>query len=222
MTRLTEQQIENLPEWMTIPDYPSYEVNCREGLVRNSLTLRVLKPSPDSHHYPKVTLCKYGKEYTKNVHRLIANASFSFYNISTAGLDVCHLDEERGNPRISNLALGTTKENSNFEKAKQRMSESKKAEKNPNFGKHLNEEHRKKIADAMKGKCHSEETRKKLSNACHKKAVAAYKDGVLTLIFDSLKKVEVYGFDRSSVRKCCRGKIRAHMGLEWRYFDTTH
>lgn len=218
MTRLTEQQIENLPEWMMIPDFPSYEVNCRAGLVRNVSNLRVLKSSLDSNGYPSVRLCKDGKGHTKNVHRLVANASFSFYNISTAGLDVCHLDEERGKPRISNLALGTSKENMNFPKAKQRCSESHKGEKGYWFGKRLSEETRLKMSEANKGKRLSEETRKKLSDAKPKKAVAAYKDGVLTLIFNSLKLVNVYGFNTGLVCSCCKGRKKTYKGYQWRYF----
>lgn len=120
---LSKEQVRDLPEWLPIEGFPKYEVNCREGLVRNARTLRVLKPSNDGYGYPFVGLMKDGKRVSKSVHRIVALTAFAYYNISTEGLDVCHLDEERNDPRISNLALGSHKENLNFEKAKQRMSE---------------------------------------------------------------------------------------------------
>ena len=200
MTRLTAQQIENLPEWMMIPDYPSYEVNCREGLIRNASTLMILKPHL-CDGYPQVKLYKDGKMHTKKVHRLVANAAFGCHNISTDGLFVMHLDEERFDARISNLVLGTNKENMNFPKAKQRQSERQRGEKSYWFGKH-----------------HCEVTRKKLSEAQPKKRVGAYKDGTLMLIFNCVQLTKVYGFDTSNVCKCCKGKQRVHRGYEWRYF----
>lgn len=203
MTQLSQEQIKNLPEWMTIEGFPKYEVNCRAGLVRNANTLRVKKSRLGSDGYSCVSLCKYGKVHTKNVHRLIALAAFGYYNISIDGLDVCHLDEERHNPCIDNLALGTAKENSNFPKIKQRKSEAQRGEKGYWFNKHL-----------------SEDTRKKISDAQSKKAVAAYKNGTLTLIFNSLKLVNVHGFDSGAVCKCCKGRQKQHKGLEWRYLDT--
>lgn len=188
---------------MTIPDYPSYEVNCREGLVRNARDLKVKKPILDTHGYPKVNLRKDGETHTKSVHRLVALAAFGYYNISIDGLDVCHLDEERWDARIVNLVLGSRKENSNFPKAKQRKSERLKGKKGYWSNKHL-----------------SEATREKISDAQPKKAVAAYKNGKLTLIFNSLRLVNVYGFDCGTVCKCCKGKLKHHKGLEWRYLDT--
>lgn len=200
MTRLTAQQIENLPEWMPVRDFEGfYEANCREGIVRNSMTLKVLKANPNGD-YPRVGLFKGGRRYFKTVHRLVANAAFGYHNISTAGLLVMHLDEERNDPRISNLALGTAKENANFPKAKQRRSEVTKGEKNYWFNKHLSEEHR-----------------KKLSEAAPKKAVGAYKNGELIMVFQSTREAGRNGFGSCSVSACCRGKEKTHKGYQWRF-----
>lgn len=204
MERLTAQQIENLPEWMTIPDYPSYEVNCRKGIVRNSRNLRVLKPSLSKHGYPYVRLYKDGKGHNKNLHRIVALAAFEYYNISTYTLDVCHLDEERNDPRISNLALGSHQENMNFEKAKQRISESLK-------GYHHSEETRMKMSEAKKGKL----------NIKRAKRVGAYKNGELIMIFQNTKEAVKNGFNQGNISSCCTGKLRTHKGYEWRFLDTT-
>lgn len=196
---------------MTIPDYPSYEVNCREGLVRNANTLKVLKPSLDGYGYLIVSLYKDGEMHTKRVHRIIALAAFRFYNIPTDSLFVCHLDEEPNDPRIANLALGTNKENLNFEKAKQRLSEAQKGKKAYWFGKHHSAEVKKKISEAKKGKPNT-----KLS-----KRVGAYKNGELILTFESTKEAGRNGFNQCNVSKCCNGRRRVHKGYEWHYLDTT-
>ena len=165
MKRLTKEQISALPEWMPIEGFPNYEVNCRAGLVKSLYTGRLLKGSKGSSGYPQIHLNRDGKAHSKRLHRIVALAAFSFYNISIDGLDVCHLDEERHNPCIDNLAIGTTKENMNFEKAKQRKSEATKGEKSYWFGKHPGEEIRKKMSESHKGKRLSEEIRKKMSEA---------------------------------------------------------
>lgn len=200
MERLTAQQIENLPEWMVISGFPNYEVNCRKGIVRNSRNLRVLKPRLSKNGYPTVILCEDRRHYTKTVHRIVANAAFGYYGIQTDGLCVCHLDEERWDARIVNLVLGSHQENMNFEKAKERISESRKGEKNHWFGKHLSEGHRKKISEAHP-----------------KKAVGAYKNGELIMIFESTMEADRNGFDSSHISACCIGKLRTHKGYEWRF-----
>ena len=234
MKRLTKEQISALPEWMPVRDFEGlYEVNCRAGIVRNSRTLRVLQPSLNHNGdgYPRVAMWKDGKGHTKKVHRIVANAAFSFYNISTDGLDVCHLDEERHNPCIDNLAIGTTKENMNFEKAKQRKSEATKGEKSYWFGKHPGEEIRKKMSEARKGeknywfgKHKSEEIRKKISEARKgipniklSRRVGAYKNGELIMTFQSTSEAGRNGFSSGHVSACCRGERRVHKGYNWYY-----
>lgn len=191
MKQLGKEQIENLPEWMPVEGFPNYEVNCRKGLIRNARTFRILKQSL-SNGYPSVRLFKDGKVWLKNVHRLVALAAFGYYDIQTGSLFVCHLDEERNDPRIVNLALGTQKENLSSPKAKQRKSE------------------------AQKGKRLSIETIKKLS-----KRVAAYKNGELIMVFQSTADAHRNGFNNGAVSSCCNGRLKTYKGYQWRYFDTT-
>ena len=51
------------------------------------------------------------------------------------------------------------------EETRKKMSESRKGENHPMFGKHLSTEHRKNLSEALKGKYLSAETRKKMSEA---------------------------------------------------------
>lgn len=203
MVLLSKEQIENLNEWMPIEGFPKYEVNCREGIVRNSRTFRILKPKYDKDGYSVVNLRKDGKQHTKKNHRLVAEAAFHHYGISSDDLIVMHLDEERNDPRISNLALGTCKENSNFPKAKQRNSDAQKGEKSHMFGKHQSTETRVKIGEAVK---------RKLS-----KRVGAYKNGDLIMVFQSTREAGRNGFNQANVSACCIGKHKTHRGYFWKY-----
>ena len=206
LVRLSDEQIKNLPEWIVIPDYPKYEVNCRAGIIKSLYTGRLLKGSKGSSGYPQIALYRDGIRCPKMAHRIVAEAAYHHYGISTDGLFVMHLDEERHNPRIDNLALGTTKENLNFPKAKQRCSEVRSGEKNHMFGKHHSVEARKKIAEGVKRK--------------HSKRVGAYKNGELIMVFQSTQEAGRNGFIQNNVSACCRGKYKSHKGYQWRYFDT--
>lgn len=187
---------------MAIEGFPKYEVNCREGIVRNVKRLRVLKPRLGGDGYPKFEMRKDGKLNTKKIHRIVAESAFGYYGIPTDGLLVLHLDETRTNSCIDNLALGTTKENMNFPKYKQRKSK------------------------AMTGKRHSEDTRKKLSEALKgkpkiklSKRVGAYKNGELVMEFESTREACRNGFNCSSISKCCSGKLKHHKGYNWKYLS---
>lgn len=208
MNILSKEQISNLPDWLPVRDFEGlYEVNCREGLVRNARTLKVLKPSPDSGGYPSVGLREDGKQHLKNVHRIVALTAFGYYGIQTDGLCVCHLDEERHNPNVSNLALGTQRENMNFEKAKQRESEAHKGYNHHMFGKHHSEKTRMKISEANKGR----------PNIKCSKRVGAYKNGELILTFESTREAHRNAFNHGAVSACCLGKRKTYKGYIWQY-----
>lgn len=51
------------------------------------------------------------------------------------------------------------------EEQKRKISESKKGENNPNYGKHFSEEHKKNLSKALKGKPKSEEAKRNMSEA---------------------------------------------------------
>ena len=70
------------------------------------------------------------------------------------------VDEER-----TTIEWATYEENNNYATRNERISKAHKGEKNHFFGKHLSEEHKRKLSKAKKGKHLSEEHKRKLSEA---------------------------------------------------------
>lgn len=81
------------------------------------------------------------------------------------------------------------------------MSESKKGENHPFFGKHHSEETRKKIGEAKKGKHLSAETRKKMSEA--RKGSYFFNNGVKSIRAKTCPEGFVKGRIKQKKRDCC-------------------
>ena len=130
---------------------------------------------------------------------------------------------------------------------KKKLSESRKGENNPMFGKHLSDETRKKISEAKKGrtppnkgKSMSEEQKRKLSEVLKgkvppnkgksmseeqkrklSKPVLQYTlDGEFVRKWSSTQECSRNGF--SHVSCCCRGKLKSHKNFIWLYEDDKH
>lgn len=93
-------------EWAPCKDIERYEASS-EGNIRNTKSGRIMKKSVDKHGYETVCLHKYGKQYTKKVHRLVAEA---FADEDISDLDVTHRDRNRQNNRLDNLVVRTRQE----------------------------------------------------------------------------------------------------------------
>lgn len=120
-------------------------------------------------------------------------------------------------------------------------------EKNPNYGKHLSEESRRKISEAQKGennhmygKHHSEKTKEKLSEAnkgekhpfygktgekCHNSKPLLQIDkqtGEIIKTWPCTWEVQrVLGINRGNISECCLGNRKSAGGYIWRYSDST-
>ena len=70
---------------------------------------RTLRQSNGSHGYPMVNLCRGGSCRAALVHRLVLE---SFVGPCPDGMECRHIDGNRLNPRLANLAWGTSAENS--------------------------------------------------------------------------------------------------------------
>lgn len=92
---------------MPIENFPNYEVsNC--GKVRNTKTLRVLKPK-SGHEYARVTLYNKNGAFDKSIHRLVAE-TFMLDDYDET-LDVNHKDGFKYNSDVNNLEWCTRSEN---------------------------------------------------------------------------------------------------------------
>ncbi len=105
-------------KWVPVPGWEGlYEVS-NLGRARSldrlssdgSRRLRgtVLKASIASHGYPTVTLWRDGSRQTFTVHALVARV---FLGECPSGEEVRHLDGDRRNPALGNLAYGSRSQN---------------------------------------------------------------------------------------------------------------
>lgn len=96
-------------EWRPVPGFPGYEVsNLGRVLSRKYKRPRVMASAPNSSGYRHVTLFREGRGKTFKVHGLVAAV---FIGPRPDGHEVRHLDGDRLNNRLENLAYGTHSEN---------------------------------------------------------------------------------------------------------------
>ena len=174
--------------WLCIKDFPNYMVSNwgRIKKIRNrygneSDKIYNLKPSKDG--YIRIGLYKNGKRYSKQVHRLVADA---FLNNIYQKLQVNHIDGDKTNNAIWNLEFNTPSENQ-LHAYKTGLRKPLKGENSPWFNKH-----------------HSEESRNKISKANSKKVRCI----TTNEIFNSLKEASEK-YNTSHISKCCKGKIKS-------------
>lgn len=94
--------------WDDLKDYEGkYQIN-REGDIRNALTQRILSRDYNSRGYVRHRLFHTDSGRGNHLtHRLVARQ----YLGDTAGMVVDHLDEDKGNPALSNLEIVSQSEN---------------------------------------------------------------------------------------------------------------
>ena len=92
--------------WKNIPGYSPYAVSDK-GRVRNNNTRQVLCTTVNKYGYVKVSLAQNGKEATKLVHLLVAEA----FSIRQEGLEIDHIEGNKLNNALSNLRAVTRREN---------------------------------------------------------------------------------------------------------------
>lgn len=91
------------------------------------------------------------------------------------------------------------------EEHRRKLSEKKKRELNPHWGKHLAEETKRKIGIANSRANMSEETRIRRSESKKKKVVATHKDSGEIIAFNSMyEAADYFGVRQSSITRWCR------------------
>lgn len=114
MKRLTKSQIEKLPEWLPLRGYDGlYEVNCREGIVRNNVSGYIYRNA-------KIHLSGYGLCECRRLYLIIAETAFEYYGIQINGLLVKFLDGDETNRSISNIVLKLVKSNGKVVKSRRK------------------------------------------------------------------------------------------------------
>ena len=94
-------------QWITIESFPDYQIS-NLGRVKSFKynTPRIIS-SCNFGSYKGLYLRKDGRKHVQYIHQLVASAFIGPAN----GLDVRHLDGNRANNCLTNLAYGTRKEN---------------------------------------------------------------------------------------------------------------
>ncbi|NCB40871.1 MAG: hypothetical protein EOM80_19120 [Erysipelotrichia bacterium] len=137
------------------------------------------------------------------------------------------------------MNIGTTAEASlrgvKFSQAhKDKIAQAQSGEKHYNYGKHLPEEHRKKISEGGKGLKRNNATRRKISaanagenNSMFGKTGRQHKNskpvvgfpvaGGSPIRFESASLAATQGFSPASITTCCKGRELTHYGYIWEY-----
>ena len=102
------------------------------------------------------------------------------------------------------------------------MSVAKRGDRHPNYGKHLKEDTRDKISNALKnnknalGIVRSNETRMKMSQSKFKPVIMISDDKEIR--FNSAKEAEQKtGISRKNISQCCKGMRKHAGGYAWKF-----
>lgn len=93
-----------------IEGFPGYFIE-DNGSVWSEYSNKFLKPLHDTNGYLMVNLHKDGKQWSKRIHRLVAEA---FINNPNNYDQVNHIDENKENNNINNLEWVTQQENNKY------------------------------------------------------------------------------------------------------------
>ena len=96
--------------WKDIEEYEGLYQVSNLGRVKRVTTGRILKGCKHSGGYLHICLYKNGSQFTKIIHRLVAQA---FIPNPESKPQVNHIDEDKTNNMVSNLEWSTSNENNN-------------------------------------------------------------------------------------------------------------
>lgn len=179
----------------------------------------------------KHALKKYGKE---NFSRNIIQICFSEDELNKAEYDLTIFLNVVEDPNWYNLKEGGLN-GRHGEEARQKISKNHadvSGKNHPMFGKHITEEHRKRLRDGYIEKCSgknnpwygkhlSEETKNKISETTSKQVYQYDEYGNLIAIWKSAIEVKrELGYSNSCIAKCCRGELNKAYGYKWSYKPT--
>ena len=180
-----------------IKDFEDYQIT-DDGRVWSKKTNRwMILQTNKQNRYSYVGLCKNGKRHLKSVHRLVAEA---FIPNPENKPEIDHINRDRSLNVVTNLRWCTRLENMNNENSIRQMKESHSGERHQNWGKHL-----------------SEKTRSKIAEAQSKKVYQYNLDGKLVKIWNSTMDCGRSGYSQGNIAACCRGERGTHKNYIWKY-----
>jgi group I intron endonuclease len=176
----------------------------------------------------KRAIKKYGKE---NFTRNIIQVCYSKEELDKAEYDLTIFLNVVEDPNWYNLKEGGS--NGKYgEEAKRKISENHadvSGENHPMYGKHITEEHNKRLQEGHREKCsgennpwygkqHLEETKNKISESISKQVYQYDEEGNLIKVWKSAIEIKrELGYSNSSIAKCCRGELNQAYGYKWSY-----
>lgn len=166
---------------------------------------RILKPTHNRNRLPYqiVSLTKDGITKSFSVHRLVACAFIPCDYCENYQID--HIDGNPENNCLDNLRWCSAKQNSMNPITRNRKSNSKKGEFNPN--------HKSKLVGERAIRF-DEMIRKSVMS--RSKKVAQMKDGKMISVFDNSKEAEkITGVSSSNINRCCNKKRKTAGNFEW-------
>ena len=103
--------------------------------------------------------------------------------------------------------------------SRQKLSQSHRGERNPNWGRPMSEEQRSKIGASNSGHRHGAEARRKMSAAKRENAKAVWCVETGVVYTCATEAAEVVGTYKSSIANCCKGRPHYNTagGYHWEY-----
>jgi hypothetical protein len=180
--------------WKKIANHNYYLVS-NSGEIKSLKRDKILTPRKSDRGYLSVLLYyDDGKKYKSyRIHRLVLS-SFSEVDYTLFPLECNHLDEDKSNNSLSNLAWATRKENMNWNNLSQRIIRIKYLPKTTKFINAIKEANSKSVTSI------NIKTGEK-------------KD------YKSLAEARNEGFNAGNISACCLGKRKKHKGFHWKYLE---
>lgn len=151
-------------------------------------------------------IVKYG---WKNVRHFVIESGLTKDEANAIERELIHRYRSNDRKYGYNIENGGNANGKVSESTKQKLSKSKSGENNPFYGKHLTEEHKRKIR----------ETRKHLDiQPVNKRPVLCVETGV---IYESTAQAtKELGIHNYGIRRVCYGERKTAGGYHWKYIDT--
>lgn len=187
-------------EIKSIEGFENYLVSSM-GKIYNAKTNQEKKPTPNNNGYLRVFLHKSKNNYTRYVHRLVAQA---FIPNPENKKTVNHKDGNKQNNRVDNLEWSTYKEQVNHAIS---IGLIKTGENSPMYGRKLSQETREKM-----------KIKRNQNKHLFNKPINQYElNGTYIKTWDCINDA-IRFYKNNAIEFCCKGKRKMASGYQWRFY----